>query len=123
MRGPIVLDPKLLSARDIIDRACHEARCSREEMLGNDRSRWLAWPRQDLMLALRERGLSYPKIGRLLGDRDHTTIMHGVRKAKARRLCTSSQPVEIKGWGFDDEYVEFLHDMVKLEGAQLMESA
>jgi chromosomal replication initiator protein len=24
--------------------------------------------------------MSFPEIGRLLGDRDHTTILHGVRK-------------------------------------------
>jgi chromosomal replication initiation ATPase DnaA len=40
--------------------------------------------RQDLMLCLHEAGWSYPRIGKLL-HRNHSTIIHGVRVAKARR--------------------------------------
>jgi chromosomal replication initiator protein len=54
---------------------------------GKLRERYIAWARQALMLVLyEERTLSYPQIGRLLGGRDHTTIMHGVRVARQRRL-------------------------------------
>jgi hypothetical protein len=30
---------------------------------------------------LRERGWSYPRIGKLFGGKDHSTIIHGVRRA------------------------------------------
>jgi hypothetical protein len=39
------------------------------------------------MYALRHAGLSYPVIGREMGGRDHTTVMHGV--AKMERFMTS----------------------------------
>ena len=31
------------------------------------------------------RDVSLPMIGRALGGRDHTTVMHGLRRAKARQ--------------------------------------
>lgn len=33
-----------------------------------------------MYLSYRLTSMSFPEIGRLLGDRDHTTILHGVRK-------------------------------------------
>ncbi len=51
------------------------------ELQAKGRSRRVAVPRQVAMYLLREEaGLSLPRIGELLGGRDHSTIMHGVRK-------------------------------------------
>lgn len=49
-------------------------------------SRWkapyeLLWARFAVMAALRKRNYSYPKIGAYLGGRDHSTAVHGVRRA------------------------------------------
>ena len=41
--------------------------------------------RQDVFLALREAGWSFPRIGRAMG-RDHSTVMHGVAVAEARSM-------------------------------------
>ena len=58
---------------------------TKEDLIGQDRARRIAWPRQEAMLMLRERwGLSYPRIGQLLGYRDHSTIIHGIRKQRER---------------------------------------
>lgn len=35
--------------------------------------------RTQVYLMLKERGWSYPRIGRLCGKRDHTTVLHSVR--------------------------------------------
>jgi len=52
-----------------------------ERILGRDRSRIVALPRQIAMYLLREEGnISLPQIGEALGSRDHTTVMYGCDK-------------------------------------------
>jgi chromosomal replication initiator protein len=52
-----------------------------ERMLGRDRSKDVALPRQIAMYLLREEAnISLPQIGVALGGRDHTTILYGIEK-------------------------------------------
>jgi chromosomal replication initiator protein len=52
-----------------------------DRMLGRDRSREVALPRQIAMYLLREESnISLPQIGDALGGRDHTTVMYGCDK-------------------------------------------
>ncbi|MFM8319577.1 MAG: chromosomal replication initiator protein DnaA [Chloroflexota bacterium] len=52
-----------------------------ENMLGRDRSRQVALPRQVAMYLMREEAnISLPQIGDVLGGRDHTTVMYGCDK-------------------------------------------
>ncbi|NLG71584.1 MAG: chromosomal replication initiator protein DnaA [Chloroflexi bacterium] len=52
-----------------------------ERMLGRDRSRQVALPRQIAMYLLREESnISLPQIGEALGGRDHTTVLYGCEK-------------------------------------------
>jgi chromosomal replication initiator protein len=54
---------------------------STERLLGRDRSREVALPRQVAMYLLREEGnSSLPQIGEVLGGRDHTTVMYACDK-------------------------------------------
>lgn len=54
---------------------------SMDAMLGRDRSRQVALPRQIAMYLLREEAhVSLPQIGEVLGGRDHTTVMYGCDK-------------------------------------------
>ncbi len=51
------------------------------ELLGKRRHKELVYPRQIVMYLLRhELNHSFPKIGKSLGGKDHTTVMHGVEK-------------------------------------------
>jgi chromosomal replication initiator protein len=60
------------------------------DMLGPKRTRTLARPRQVAMwLCKRLTSRSLPEIGRKFGKRDHTTIMHGVRKIDELRQSDS----------------------------------
>lgn len=58
-------------------------RMSLADLLGKDRAARLVRPRQLFMLRAAEAGFSTMRIGRFLG-RDHTTVMHGIRAARAR---------------------------------------
>jgi chromosomal replication initiator protein len=52
-----------------------------DRMLGRDRSKDVALPRQIAMYLLREEAnISLPQIGEALGGRDHTTILYGIEK-------------------------------------------
>jgi chromosomal replication initiator protein len=68
------------------------------DLTGNRRLQSFVLPRQILMYLLRsELHLQFKEIGRLLGNRDHTTIMHGVDKI-THNLSTSDQlRVDIAG--------------------------
>lgn len=51
-------------------------------VMGNSRARPIARARQAIMHSLHLNGLSASEIGRIL-DRDHTTVIHGIRRATA----------------------------------------
>lgn len=70
-----------LSTDRINEIICNFYNVTREEILGPRRNKEYVRPRQILMYLLKnELRLSYPIIGRYLGGRDHTTIMHGNEK-------------------------------------------
>lgn len=52
-----------------------------DDLIGQNRSAKIAVPRQIAMYLLREiNDISFPQIGELLGGRDHTTVMYGIKK-------------------------------------------
>ncbi len=65
----------------VIDKVAETYGVSIERILGRDRSRQVALPRQIAMYLLRaEANYSLPQIGEALGGRDHTTVMYGCDK-------------------------------------------
>lgn len=73
--------PKHLSAKQIIEKTARHFQIPIEEMTGPKRDKDIVVPRQVAMYMLHEElRLSYPKIARELGRKDHTTAMHSVRK-------------------------------------------
>ena len=53
----------------------------KKQLLGESRVKQFAQPRQLLMYLLRTQlSLPYQEVGRLVGGRDHTTVMHAVDK-------------------------------------------
>lgn len=56
-----------------------------DDLLGHCRERRLAWPRQHAMWLMSQQAhLSLPMIGRFLGGRDHTTVLHGIKRHQDR---------------------------------------
>jgi chromosomal replication initiator protein len=73
--------PKHLSARTIIERTARHFQVPMEDILGPKRDKDIVVPRQVAMYMLRsELHLSFPKIARELGRKDHTTAIHSVDK-------------------------------------------
>jgi chromosomal replication initiator protein len=73
--------PKHLSAKQIVERTAKHFQISVEELLGPKRDKEIVVPRQIAMYMLRsELHLSFPKIARELGRKDHTTAIHSVEK-------------------------------------------
>lgn len=56
-----------------------------EKLLGRDRTKEVAHPRQIAMHLLREEAkISFPQIGEVLGGRDHSTVMSAIEKIKTQ---------------------------------------
>lgn len=68
-------------AKDVIAATLAHYRLQKDAMTCKPRYRAVARPRQVAMYLIRDLcpHFSYPRIGRMMGGRDHTTIMHGVR--------------------------------------------
>jgi chromosomal replication initiator protein len=61
-----------------------------DQLIGRDRSREIALPRQVAMYLLRrESNVSLPQIGEALGGRDHTTVMYAIQQI-ANKIETDS---------------------------------
>ncbi len=73
--------PKHISARQIIERTARHFQVPMEDTMGPKRDKDIVVPRQVAMYMLRsELHLSFPKIARELGRKDHTTAIHSVEK-------------------------------------------
>ncbi len=73
--------PKHLSSRQIIERTAKHFHISLEDILGPKRDKDIVVPRQIALYMLRsELHLSFPKIARELGRKDHTTAIHSIDK-------------------------------------------
>lgn len=75
--------PKHLSARQVIERVSKHFQVPMDDILGPKRDKDIVVPRQVAMYILRsELHLSFPKIARELGRKDHTTAIHSVDKVQ-----------------------------------------
>lgn len=72
-----------VSSDEILERVAEHFSVEKNDIRGKKRTKDVSYARQIAMFLLREEiGYSHPKIGEVLGGRDHTTIMHGVNKIK-----------------------------------------
>ena len=87
----ILQDRRRIITPDLIIREVHKYyRIPIEELIGAKRTKDLVLPRQITMYLMRsECGASFPIIGREMGGKDHSTIMHGVKKIES---CVSTDP-------------------------------
>ena len=73
--------PKHITPRQIIEKTAKHFQVELDEMTGPKRDKDIVVPRQIAMYLLRsELHLSFPKVARELGRKDHTTAIHSVEK-------------------------------------------
>jgi chromosomal replication initiator protein len=53
-----------------------------DDLIGQSRSAKIAVPRQLAMYILNKTKISSPQIGEILGGRDHSTVLHGIKKVE-----------------------------------------
>lgn len=83
--------PARSTAKRIIAQVAEQHGLTAAELLGATRVRSIAYARQEAMWRIsRELGRSLPEIGRMMGGRDHTTVLHGIR-AHERRLAEAGK--------------------------------
>lgn len=79
--GASRLRPKHITSKQVIERTAKHFQVSMEDILGPKRDKDIVVPRQVAMYMLRsELHMSFPKIARELGRKDHTTAIHSVEK-------------------------------------------
>lgn len=67
--------------QDIMEQVAQKMNVTVPEILGTQRQNQLVLARQLAMYICRTRlGLSYPELGRIFGGKDHSTVIHSIRK-------------------------------------------
>src|SRR5665647_1533386 len=88
--------PKHVSAKQIVERTARHFQVTIEEIVGAKRDKDIVVPRQVAMYILRsELHLSFPKIARELGRKDHTTAIHSVDKIEKESRLDNDMRVAI----------------------------
>jgi len=84
-RGETLVPVPKKTPGQIIAEVAEKHGFTREDMESPCRRKPIALARQEAMWELRKRtSLSLPHIGMFLGNRDHTTVMHGIRRHEQR---------------------------------------
>lgn len=96
--------PKIAEVQRVV---CERKRITVADIRSAYRGRRMSWPRQVAMYLAREMtGCSYPKIGRMFGGRDHTTVMFAYRKLT--RLQALNPDLEIALNRYREEIMEIV---------------
>lgn len=75
------LEPRRIKIEDILRIISRHFGVSKGDLLSQRRHRSIVWPRQiGMYLAKQLTARSLPEIGRRFGGRDHTTVLHAIRK-------------------------------------------
>lgn len=85
-----------ITVQDICYYTCKQFKITREQIMSADRCRRIARPRQLAMALSREMTKrSLPRIGRDFGGRDHTTVLHAMRRIDALSKANEDFAFEI----------------------------
>lgn len=95
--GAVKNRPKHISAKQVIERTARHFQVSIDDIMGPKRDKDIVVPRQVAMYVLRsELHLSFPKIAKELGRKDHTTAIHSVEKIEKEAALDNNIKLAIK---------------------------
>ncbi len=90
-------EPRSIKVEEIQQVVCKHYSVTKADLLSSCRARTLVRPRQIAMyIAKVLTGRSLPEIGRRFGNRDHTTVLHAVRKIDAMVKNDSALALEVE---------------------------
>ena len=79
------IEPRRIKIEDILRIISRHYGVSKSDLLSQRRHRSVVWPRQiGMYLAKQLTQRSLPEIGRRFGNRDHTTVLHAIRKIEGQ---------------------------------------
>jgi chromosomal replication initiator protein len=79
------MEPRRIKIEDILKVVSRHFGVSKGDILSQRRHRSVVWPRQiGMYLAKQLTSRSLPEIGRRFGNRDHTTVLHAIRKIEGQ---------------------------------------
>lgn len=88
--------PKHISPKTVIEKTARYFQITSNDIVGPKRDRDIVVPRQIAMYLLRsELHLSFPKIAKELGRKDHTTAMHSVEKIEREKSADKNIKLSI----------------------------
>ena len=90
-------EPRRIRIEDILKIVSRHYGISRNDILSERRHRSVVWPRQiGMYLAKQMTARSLPEIGRRFGNRDHTTVLHAIRKIEGQLTGNAQLKDEIE---------------------------
>lgn len=90
------LEPRRIKIEDILRVISRHFGVPKSDLLSQRRHRSVVWPRQiGMYLAKTMTSRSLPEIGRRFGGRDHTTVLHAIRKIEGELAKNQSLGEEI----------------------------
>ena len=90
-------EPRRIRIEDILKIVSRHYGVSKHDILSERRHRSVVWPRQiGMYLAKQMTARSLPEIGRRFGNRDHTTVLHAIRKIEGQLNANAQLKDEIE---------------------------
>ena len=91
------IEPRRIKIEDILKTVSRHFGVSKGDILSQRRHRSVVWPRQiGMYLAKQLTSRSLPEIGRRFGNRDHTTVLHAIRKIEGEINASARLKDEIE---------------------------
>lgn len=88
--------------RRIMRDVCERHNVTHQELIARIKTNRMIEPRLEAYWRLREVGYSFKRIGQLMGGRDHTTVIHGIKVyAKRNRITGATMPERVDHTGSD----------------------